>query len=177
MLAVLAERRRGHDVRGRVDLFPCHQRPAQHRVVPAEVVARPCWLTQSRREHPPGRRPIEDLEEQARKKTSCQAWSPRRHLGDQVLADPIRGPVAVGEPVSGEDRIIAPRRGLTGQACLIDSLPGRREPPVRIEHLGRLKLPACQRHRLGDRPPVWDAHVHDQSLASRRHVAGRLTAG
>ena len=54
------------------------------------------------------------------------------HAADQVLADPVGGPVGVGELVRPQHRVVGPRRRAAFEAAEEHALPLGGEPPVGV---------------------------------------------
>src|ERR1022692_941529 len=167
VLAGLAERRVGDDVRRRVDPLAAAHRLAQDLVIGGEAVASPGRAgTQLADKQLPGLDPVEDLEQQDAEHHLVRVLRPGvDHLADQVLRHPVRSPVHAGELVPHQDRVVGPRGGHPRCPAVEDPLPFGGELPVHVETLGDLEHQAASPEpRRAGRGPCAEAHREGELL-------------
>lgn len=143
MLPLLAERWRRHDVRRRVEALPSGHRLVEDSLIRRELEALPRRaLAKPSGEQLPGVDAVEYLEEEDPKEDLLDVLGAVvDHVADQVLAHPVRGPVGIGEAMTGDDRVVGPWPRQSAGPLRKDLLARYGEAPVGVEDRGDLQLP------------------------------------
>ena len=140
-------------------------------------------MTELRVEELPGRDLVEHLEQQRAEDDLGRCLvSSVDDLRDEVLADSVGCPVAVGEPVVVQDWVLGPGSRLSVETGLVDRLTPGREGPVGVEDDRRSQAATCNDEvrrrfaiRLDDLVGTPERSLHLGQLTRSFHDASRTS--